>query len=209
MLDLSIRDFADALAAKTPTPGGGSAAAAAAAMGVGLLAMAARFSQGKKHEAEDAEDRLATAILALDRQREKLLPMVEGDAEAYGRVTEAYRLPKDDDAQRATRDATIQAALCAAMTVPEETIVAIRDALQSFEPALELIGRNIVSDVGAGTSLLEAASRMAALNVRINAAYVKDEQRVDEARRRVHDTRVQISALAKQNNARVDDLLAG
>ena len=47
LVDLPLKDFIQAVAAKTPTPGGGSVAAATAALGAALGVMVARYSKGE------------------------------------------------------------------------------------------------------------------------------------------------------------------
>ncbi len=208
-VDQTVREFVESLAARTPTPGGGSAAACAAAMGTGLLAMAAQFAQGKKQAAEDAEPRLARALDVLHEKRGILLPMVERDASAFERVTDAYKLGKADKQQQEIRDRAIQEALVGAMAVPEETLCAVRDVLVAFADVVELIGRNIVSDVGAGTALLDAAAEMARLNVRINVAYLKNRDLAVAADERVRAVSDEIAEHATRNRRIVDRVLAG
>lgn len=203
----SIREFVDALAARTPTPGGGSAAACAAAMGTALLSMAARFSQGKKHAEADAEARLNHALAVLDDKREALLPMIERDAAAFERVTEAYKLPKGDAKSEEIRKRAIQESLVGAMTVPEETICLVRDVLVEFAGVIGFVGRNIVSDVGAGTSLLESAAAMARLNVQINVAYLEDRDLAAAATERVDTVSSEIAEHARRNHRAVQQLL--
>lgn len=207
--DQSIHDFVEALAAKTPTPGGGSAGGCAAAMGAALLSMAGRFSEGKKHSEPDADARLARVLTVLDEKRALLLPMVERDAAAFELVTEAYRLPKDDDAQKEIRTRAIQESLVGAMTVPEETLCLVRDVLVEFADVVPLISRNIISDVGAGTSLLEAAAAMAKLNVQINVAFLKDRDLASAAAERVVAVLDEIEEHARRNHRMVQQSLSG
>ncbi|MCA8941095.1 MAG: cyclodeaminase/cyclohydrolase family protein [Planctomycetes bacterium] len=205
--DQSIHDFVESLAARTPTPGGGSAGGCAAAMGAALLSMAGRFSQGKKHSEADAEDRLERVLAVLDDKRAALLPMIERDASAFELVTEAYRLPKGDAQAVEIRTRAIQEALRGAMAVPEETLCLIRDVLVEFADVVTLIGRNIVSDVGSGTSLLEAAASMAKLNVQINMAYLEDRDLASAAGERILAVMAEIEEHARRNHRIVRQLL--
>src|SRR5262245_28332423 len=108
LADLSLRDFAAAVAAKTSTPGGGSVAAYASTLGSALGAMAARYSEGKPSE---------DASAALDGLRARFLSLVDRDTEAYSKVSAAYKLPKSTDAEKAVRRKAIQSALGEAATV--------------------------------------------------------------------------------------------
>lgn len=206
--DTTLAAFADALAARASTPGGGSAAAAAAAMGAGLLAMALRYSQGKKRNSAADEAQLAATLERIEAHRLALLPMADADAAAFGAVTDAYALPKSDATETATREAAIQSALVGALTVPADLLARCSDALSDFTPALELIGKNIVSDVGAGTCLLRSAGHMAMLNVRINLAFLRDPAVTDPARSRAATALAALDATAERIHAHVDGLLS-
>ena len=64
LLEMSVREFAQAVAAKTPTPGGGSVAGVVAAMATALGEMSLVFTSGKKKYAkhQDYYDRLAPRL---------------------------------------------------------------------------------------------------------------------------------------------------
>jgi formiminotetrahydrofolate cyclodeaminase len=67
------------------------------------------------------------------------------------------------------------------MVVPAETLASIRDVLKTVVPVLALVGRNIASDLGSGPEMLVAGAEGAFLNVRINAAYLKDRATAESA----------------------------
>jgi formiminotetrahydrofolate cyclodeaminase len=98
----TIDSFLADLADRVPAPGGGASAGLHAAHAAALLAMVARYSDGKRF-AEHAE--LVQKVCdTADRLRREALGLAEDDVAAFGAVTEAYRLPKDDG-EAATRDA--------------------------------------------------------------------------------------------------------
>lgn len=84
----------------------------------------------------------------------------------------------------------------------------MRDTLVGFADVVELIGRNIVSDVGAGTALLAAAAEMARLNVQINLAYLHDRELASAASRRVAEVLDDVERMAARNREAVGGLLA-
>lgn len=171
LIDLSLRDFASAVAGKTSTPGGGSVAAYAAALGAALGAMAARYSEGGPAE---------SAAATLDRMRAKFLVLVDKDTEAYSKVTTAYGLPKKSDAEKAARRAAIQAALLDAANVPLEGMRAAVEALQTLEPLAGVCNKNLASDLAGGALLLRAGLEGCGCNVRINAAGLADHGRRED-----------------------------
>lgn len=150
--------FLDAVASREPAPGGGAAAAVAVALAAGLCSMAARFSG---EHLEDAAA-LAGASEALRRQAGGL---ARTDAEVYGRVLEAYRLPRKDPEVRRRR---IHEALLAAADVPlsvAETGAEVAD----IAARLSRSGNpNLKGDAVSAALLAEAATRAAAALVGIN-----------------------------------------
>lgn len=173
MIDKPFAELVSSFAAKTPTPGGGAAAVMSACLGTSLLLMATRFSRGKKATLE-FDSKLEEVEGQLDQQLERLLPMAERDCASYEHVSQAYRLPKDNEEQLSIRGRAIEEAMRGAMVVPEETLCLVRDVLSSASMILTLISKNIVSDLGSGAEILSAAAESANFNVRINAKYLKD-----------------------------------
>lgn len=159
LLDQQLGIYLERLASEQPAPGGGSAAAVAASMAAALVAMSARFST---EQLPDAAERAAAA----DRQRADLVAMAERDAEAYGAVLEAFRLPRQPEPQQRRRQ--INDALEHAALVPLEiTETAAVVAAQAAELA-ERGNPNLRGDALAGVTLAWAAGRAASELVRIN-----------------------------------------
>ena len=193
MIDQPFQEIVASLAAKTPTPGGGAAAAMAGSMGASLFLMTVRYSRGKKANVDRDAD-LARVEDLLAGHLARLLPMAERDCRAFDLVSAAYGMPKDSDEQVALRDKAIQEGMVGAMVVPEETQAMIRDVFVAMEGVVGCIGKNIVSDLASGAALLLAAAEGAYLNVRINAAYLKDRGLADKALARADAVRAEIRA---------------
>jgi formiminotetrahydrofolate cyclodeaminase len=157
--DQPLGTYLDRLASDQPAPSGGSAAAVTASMAAALVAMSARFSA---EQLPDAAERAADA----DRMRAGLVAMAERDAEAYGAVLEAFRLPREPDPQQRRRQ--INHALEHAALVPLEiTETAAQVAAQAAELA-KRGNQNLRGDALAGVTLAWAASRAAAELVALN-----------------------------------------
>lgn len=164
--EMSMGAFADALAAKTPVPGGGSASAAVAAMGAALGVMAMRFS--------DAEGSAET-IGRLERIRERLMSLSDEDAAAYGKVTDAFAMPKGDPDQKRRRQEAVQSAMVGAARVPLETMRVCLEAVEMIGAFLPKCNPNLRSDCVCGMNFLRAGLSGASENVKINAESVKDQ----------------------------------
>ena len=192
LVDLTLRDFVTAVAAKTSTPGGGSVAAYASTLGAALGAMAARYSEGGVSEA---------AAAALDGLRARFLLLVDRDTDAYSKVSAAYGLPKKTDDEKAARRAAIQAALVEAANIPLEGMRAAVEALRALEPLSGACNKNLASDLAGGALLLRAGLEGCGWNVRINAAGLSDPTRrealeTEDGSLRAEGARLAESALA-------------
>lgn len=174
LIDLTVTAFGDRLAERTPTPGGGSMAAVLVADGCALGAMAFRFTSGEKYASvEGAMARRVETLLAV---RARGLELVDRDSRSYDAVTAAYQMPKATDAEKAARTAAIQAALRGALEVPAETMERALEGLRVIAEGLADVNPNLVSDGATGATCLWSASESALLNVRINAASIKDKE---------------------------------
>jgi glutamate formiminotransferase/formiminotetrahydrofolate cyclodeaminase len=165
--------FLDELADGTPTPGGGSAAAYAGAMGAALAGMAARLTIGKKKYA-GVETRMKLIAGQADALRTTLSAAVERDAQAFEGVLAATRLPKETDAEKATRETALEQATIKAASVP---LGVARQAVEVIELAAEAAesgNANAISDAISAAALGHAGLKAAAANVRVNAAGLKD-----------------------------------
>ncbi len=174
---LSLRpdEFVNAVAAGTAAPGGGAVAAAAAALAAGLAEMVARLTTGKKkYEAVEAQMiRVAEKAQAL---RGELLNAIREDVAAFGKVMDAYKIPKGEY----YRADEIEKATIGAADVP---LAVARTALEAMKLAGEVATQgnlNAVTDAMGGVHMALAAIEIAALNVRINMSGIKDTAKAAE-----------------------------
>ena len=180
----SLAIFLDRIASEQAAPGGGAAAATAVAMAAGLVGMSARLSHDK------LDDSAALAARA-DALRARAAPLAQADARAYGRVLEAYRMPKNED-PRARRE-EIANALSAAAEIPLE-VAEIAAEVASLGVGLAENGNaNLKGDSIAATLLAEAGARSAAVLVAIN---LRDNQ--DHRRERAEKLATSASAAARR-----------
>ncbi|MHC5065834.1 MAG: cyclodeaminase/cyclohydrolase family protein [Planctomycetota bacterium] len=205
MIESTLGEFADNLAARQPTPGGGAAAGYAASMGASLLQMVVRFCQGRS-ENSGREEKLTAAETALEELRAKLLSMIEKDCLAFDRVTSAYRLPETEAGQE-VRQQALEEALLGAIAVPSEVICLCRDSLHAAVEVSDCLNKSVASDFAAGATLLLAAGEAASLSIISNAAFLKDEGMAVTTRGRASELLEEVSEARARVEAAVGTLL--
>ncbi len=110
----------------------------------------------------------------------ELMMLVDEDTEAFNRIMEAFGLPKGTDEEKAARSAAIQAATLFATEVPLHTMKASYKVFEICKAMAEEGNPNSVSDAGVGVLAARAAVLGAGLNVKINAAGLKDRATADK-----------------------------
>ena len=174
-LDQPLRSFLEDTASKTPTPGGGSVAALVGSLGAALLCMVGNFTVGKP-KFEKVERDIREILKEADKLKEELSGLIQKDIEVYARFSQTSRMPRDTSELKEKRRQALQIALKDATQVPLTTA---KLALRLLELAQLLVSKgnpNLITDVGVGALLADAALQSAALNVQINLGYIKDEE---------------------------------
>ncbi len=180
----SLQTFLDELASPEPVPGGGSVAALSGALGASLIAMVCALTIGRKGY-ESVSDELAAILPRAEALQQELRDLMQADSDAYARVMDAYKLPKNSDAEKIARTNAIQAALKHASAVPLRVAELCALVLELAEPVAAKGNKNAASDGGVGALMAEAGLRGAAFNVTINLGAIKDDAFVAEHRARV------------------------
>lgn len=180
----SLQSFLDQVASAEPAPGGGSVAALSGALGASLVAMVCRLTIGKKgYEAVSAE--MESILPRAEELQRELRDLMQADTDAYARVMDAYKLPKQTDVEKSARTRAIQDALKRASDVPLRVAELCVQVLELARPIAEKGNKNAASDGGVGALMAEAGLRGAALNVSINLGVINDELFVRRHRERV------------------------
>jgi formiminotetrahydrofolate cyclodeaminase len=170
MRDETIAGFLGQLAARVPAPGGGATAALHAAQAAALLAMVARYSDGPRYDAE----LMSRVVTTADELREVSLSLAEADAEAFGAVADAYRLPRDTEEQKAARSAAVAEAVGGAAIPPTRVVEVASRLIELAEDLLATGNRNVITDVAAAAEAARAAAVTARVNIEVNLRGIKD-----------------------------------
>ena len=174
-------EFLDALSSAEPTPGGGSAAAMAGAMGCALVLMAAQTTLKRKGTPTENQEKLQTSIKKLNEWYTQLKTAIEKDARAYQAFIAARKLPKEDP----TRSQAMQEALWGAAQVPAQTATVCQQVQKEISLIEKWIDKIIISDVICARHLLRCALDCCAENIRANAAYITQTDRVEKLQKLV------------------------
>ena len=179
LVKMTVKGFAEETSRESPAPGGGSVAAYMGALGAALGTMVANLSSHKPGWDDRWEEfsRWADKGQALS---DELLVLVDEDTRAFNKIMEAFGLPKKTDEDKRLRSEAIQAATLFATQVPLQTMQAAFGAFELCQAMAEFGNPNSVSDAGVGALAARAAVLGAGLNVKINAASLKDRETADK-----------------------------
>ncbi len=173
MTDLS--GFLGELASDSPTPGGGSVAALCGALGAALNSMVANLTIGKKKYA-DVEEEMKETLAGAETLRLELTQMIDEDAAAFNKFMAALKMPKETEADKASRKTALQQTLVDAATVPLAVMEMCVGVIQLAKPVAEHGNVNAVSDAGVAALVARAGVHAAGLNVRINVGGIRAEE---------------------------------
>lgn len=178
LVDMTCREFADETASESPAPGGGSISAYMGALAAALGTMVANLSAHKAgwdDRWEEFSDRAQQGRHILDR----LVALVDEDTEAFNRIMAVFAMPKNTPEEKAARSAALEAATLYATEVPLRTMKAACETFDLLETMAVSGNPASVSDAGVGALAARSAVLGAQLNVRINAAGLKDRKAAD------------------------------
>lgn len=202
LIDLTCKGFAEETSRESPAPGGGSISAYMGALGAALGTMVANLSAHKPGWDERWEFFSDWAEKG-KRVMNELLYLVDEDTDAFNCIMAVFAMPKGTDAEKAARAEAMEKATLYATQVPLKTMKASFRAFEIAGAMAEEGNPNSVSDAGVGALAARAAVQGAFLNVKINAAGLKDraaaEALVAEAK--------EIAAAADREEARILEIV--
>ncbi|MBO5874232.1 MAG: cyclodeaminase/cyclohydrolase family protein, partial [Rikenellaceae bacterium] len=175
LIDMTCKAFAEETASESPAPGGGSISAYMGALGAALGAMVANLSSHKPGWDDRWEEFSNWAERGQALQNE-LLHLVDEDTAAFNKIMDVFAMPKTTDEEKAARSKALQDATLYATEVPLRTMRAAEKVFEIVKAMAEFGNPNSVSDAGVGALAARSAVLGARLNVRINAAGLKDKE---------------------------------
>ena len=179
LADLTVNGFVEELASDSPAPGGGSVSAYMGALAAALGTMVANLSAHKAGW-DDRWEEFSNYADGGQMLMERLLDLVDEDTAAFNRIMAAIQMPKGTDHEKALRDKAMEEATLYATLVPLRTMRAANECFDICEAMAETGNPASISDAGVGVLAARAAVLGAGLNVRINAAGLKDREKAQE-----------------------------
>ena len=167
LIDLSSRSFSDEVSRETPAPGGGSVSSYVGALGTSLGGMVANLSCNTRGW-ENKVDIFSEKAFEINQLREKLLSLVDEDANSFNSIMEAYKLPKDSEENKKIRSKAIKDATLYAAQIPLNIMVESYNSYEIIEFLAKEGNQNSLSDSGVACLCVHTAIHGAYLNVRIN-----------------------------------------
>lgn len=179
LVDLKVTDFLNKVAGSDPVPGGGSVAALNGAIASALTAMVAGLTIGKKGYEDTAEIMKHIQTLALT-QKTGFVADTDRDSEAYNKVFDCFKLPKNTDEEKNIRSAAIQEATKFAALVPMQVARNAYELMGIIADVAKMGNRNAVTDACVAMISARSAVLAALMNVRINLGSLKDRTFVEQ-----------------------------
>jgi glutamate formiminotransferase/formiminotetrahydrofolate cyclodeaminase len=143
-------------------------------MGAALGTMVANLSAHKRGWDDKWEEFSNWAEKGIAFQDE-LIRLVDEDTNAFNKIMEAFRLPKDSEEEIALRYDAIQQATQFAITTPFQVMQTAYNSMQVMKAMAEFGNPNSVTDAAVGALCARTAVRGAFLNVKINCGDCEDK----------------------------------
>lgn len=172
---MEMNEFLDELASSSPAPGGGSVSALCGSLGAALNSMVCNLTIDKKGY-EEVNEEMKGVLEQSEVLRNRLHQLIDEDAEAFNKVMDAFKLPKESEEETKIRRETIQEAFKGAANVPLTVASLCLKVLETSRMVAEKGNKRSVTDAAVSALIARAGLHGAALNVRINLGSIKDAE---------------------------------
>jgi formiminotetrahydrofolate cyclodeaminase len=175
----TLEGYINAVASPAPAPGAGSVTGVIGALSAALGQMVLNFTDVPDGDVTVRRDNLLTALHACQN---RLLQGADEDEVAYQGYRDAAELPRETADEKSARKIAMQAALIAATDVPLAMAEQAARLAALLVEVAQIGNRRLASDAALSALLAETTLRGALLNVRGNAALLKDAAKAQHYR---------------------------
>lgn len=186
LVDFNLADFADETAGESMAPGGGSIAAYVGTLGVALGTMVANLS-GHKAGWDDRWEEFSDWAKKGQAYKATLLQLVDEDTNAFNKIIDGFRMPKDTEEEKAARAEAIEEATKYATEVPFKVMETAFKSMEVAQAMLKDGMQTSLSDSAVGILCAKTAVTGAYFNVKINAKDIKDRAFAEDILKRGED----------------------
>lgn len=176
--EYKVEEFLNDLASSSPSPGGGSVAGLVSALAASLNSMVYSLTVNKKafEKMEMEEKKLVLDYKeASDRFIKKSIDSMEKDREAFNKLMDCYKLPKDTEEEVTYRNKAIAEKTIGAMMAPYQLAKEAYNFYDNIDVAVKYGNKMLLSDAICAAILLSAAIESSIENVKINLASIKNK----------------------------------
>lgn len=177
--DYSIDKFIEELSSSKASPGGGSTAALVGALATSLNSMVYSLTIGKKaFEKLNSEEKAKMLLMEEESKSitKSFQSFMEKDREDFLSLMDSFKLKKETDEEKEIRKNAIKENTIKAMKTP---LLLGEEALKYYsniEFAIKYGNKNLISDAGVATILLNASIESAVLNVKVNLNSLREDK---------------------------------
>lgn len=161
-----------------PLVGGGSTAALCGSVAASLVGLVSTISYDGLSKEDVAK--LKAFVDDCDRTRLALLKDIADDANCFGKVIKAFKMPKNTDEEKAERAKKIQEGYKYAITSPLGIAEKSFKLFEAIEFLMEYGNGSAETDILTAALCVRTAVLAAVYNIRINLKTVKDEEYVQD-----------------------------
>ena len=179
LIDFKLDDFAEETASVSMAPGWCSISAYVGALGVALGTMVANLS-GHKAGWDDKWEFFSEWAEKGQAYKNKLLFLVDEDTNAFNKIIDAFRMPKDSDEDKRIRNQAIEDATKYATEIPFQVMQTAFSSMEVMQAMIKDGLQNSLSDAGVGILCARTAVLGAYFNVKINAKDINDRKFADD-----------------------------
>jgi glutamate formiminotransferase/formiminotetrahydrofolate cyclodeaminase len=206
LIDYKLDDFADETAGESMAPGGGSISAYVGALGVSLGTMVANLSAHKAGW-DDKWEFFSEWAVKGQAYKEQLLFLVDEDTNAFNKIIDGFRMPKDTTEEKEARKLAIENATKYATEIPFKVMETSYRSLEVMQAMIKDGIQNSLSDAGVGVLCAKTAVLGAYFNVKINAKDIKDRIFADDILAKAETIYQQTLAIENETIAYINERL--
>ncbi len=172
---MTLQQYNEILASKSPTPGGGSALAVVGTIACSLVEMSINVTLTKLDSQDAGYEVLQRNATFFSRARTRFEQLSNEDALAFRNILDCKHLPKSNEEEISHRESQIQKAYHKAALVPLEVMRIAREALTIAEiKVYDHLYKYVASDCKIGIDLFANIIENSMVNIYANTSLLKD-----------------------------------